>query len=89
MADDKQINTVRRSLKRKLEDSFIVIDSSLSSDEEDSSSSQQQRQEDLLTEIRELIEVLETNSSDRALTKRSIQILSELAKNVLNFEYID
>ncbi|GJX73743.1 ARM repeat protein interacting with ABF2-like protein [Tanacetum coccineum] len=81
MADDKQINTVRRSLKRKLEDSFIVIDSSLSSDEEDSSSSQQQRQEDLLIEIRELIEVLETNSSDRALTKRSIQILSELAKN--------
>ena len=82
MADDKQINTVRRSIKRKLEDSFTVIDSP---DDDSSSSSQQQQDDDLLIEIRELIEVLEINSSDRALTKRSIQILSELAKNGIIF----
>lgn len=75
MAADKQINTVRRSIKRKLDDSFTVIDTS---------SSQQQHDDDLLIKIRELIQVLETNSSDRALIKRSIQILSELAKNGIN-----
>ncbi|PWA58122.1 ARM repeat protein interacting with ABF2 [Artemisia annua] len=86
MADDKQINnTVRRSIKRKLEDSFTVIDSL---DDDSSSSSQQQQDDDLLIEIRELIEVLESNSSDRALTKRSIQILSELAKNEDNVDLL-
>ena len=75
MADDKQINTVRRSIKRKLEDLPII----------DSSSEQQQ--EDLLIGIRELIEVLESNSSDRALIRISIQTLSKLAKKSINLTY--
>ncbi|KAL8224893.1 hypothetical protein R6Q57_017450 [Mikania cordata] len=82
MADDRRsyeqpATSVRRSLKRKLEDEFIV-DSLIVSSEDVS-------QQDLLTTIRAHVDVLRSTFSyieaDRALAKRSIYNLSELAKD--------
>ncbi|KAL8214942.1 hypothetical protein R6Q57_004391 [Mikania cordata] len=70
-------NSVRRSLKRKLEDEFIVDRKITSSDDV--------AQQDLVSEVRAQVEILDSTFSsleaDRALVKRSIHILSELAKN--------
>ncbi|XP_076934594.1 ARM REPEAT PROTEIN INTERACTING WITH ABF2-like [Bidens hawaiensis] len=67
---EQPTNSVRRSLKRKLEDEFI------------SSSSAPQ---DLLSQVRLQVQILDSTLSsaepDRALVKRSIHILSELSKN--------
>ncbi|KAI3506760.1 hypothetical protein L1887_21324 [Cichorium endivia] len=82
MAEDRRrheqpTNSVRRSLKRKLEDEFTV--------DQKFASSEDVSQQDLLSEIRAQVEVLESTFSsieaDRALAKRSVHILSELAKN--------
>ncbi|CAI9262229.1 unnamed protein product [Lactuca saligna] len=76
---EQPTNSVRRSLKRKLEDEFIVDRKITSSDDA--------TQQDLLSEVRAQVKILDytfsSNGSDRALVKRSIHILSELAKNVV------
>ncbi|KAK9067621.1 hypothetical protein SSX86_011732 [Deinandra increscens subsp. villosa] len=88
MADDRRpheqpTNSARRSLKRKLEDELIVDRRIVAS--EDVS------QQDLLTEIRAHVEVLQLSfhsmETDRALAKRSVHSLSELAKDGMNFVY--
>ncbi|XP_076922484.1 ARM REPEAT PROTEIN INTERACTING WITH ABF2-like [Bidens hawaiensis] len=70
---EQPTNSVRRSLKRKLEDEFITSSSSSSAPQ------------DLLSQVRVQVQILESTLSyaeaDRALVKRSIHILSELAKN--------
>ncbi|KAI3829678.1 hypothetical protein L1987_03806 [Smallanthus sonchifolius] len=74
---EQPTNSVRRSLKRKLEDEFIVDRKITSSDDA--------FQQDLASEVRSQVEILDSNFSsleaDRAFVKRSIHILSELAKN--------
>ncbi|KVH94409.1 Armadillo [Cynara cardunculus var. scolymus] len=74
---EQPTNSVRRSLKRKLQD-VLIEDRHICFSEDVS-------QQDLLSEIRAQVEVLELTYSsveaDRALAKRSINILSELAKN--------
>ncbi|KAL4558773.1 hypothetical protein LXL04_036975 [Taraxacum kok-saghyz] len=74
---EQPTNSVRRSLKRKLEEEVIV--------DHDISSSEDVSQQDLLCEIRAQVEVLDSTFSsseaDRAKVKRSVHILSELAKN--------
>ncbi|KVI03944.1 Armadillo [Cynara cardunculus var. scolymus] len=74
---EQPTNSVRRSLKRKLEDEFIVDRKITSSDDA--------AQQDLVSEVRAQVEILDSTFSsaeaDRALVKRSIHILSELAKN--------
>ncbi|KAK9057303.1 hypothetical protein SSX86_022138 [Deinandra increscens subsp. villosa] len=75
---EQPTNSVRRSLKRKLEDEFIA-------DRKITSSDDAAAQQDLASEVRAQVEILDSNFSsveaDRALVKRSIHILSELAKN--------
>lgn len=81
---EQPTNSVRRSLKRKLEDEFIVDRKITSSDDA--------AQQDLVSEVRAQVEILDStfssNESDRALVKRSIHILSELAKNGMNLRLI-
>ncbi|XP_071721363.1 ARM REPEAT PROTEIN INTERACTING WITH ABF2-like [Rutidosis leptorrhynchoides] len=85
---EQPTNSVRRSLKRKLEDEFIIGRTITSSDHHhhhhlhhDVISAQQ----DLVSQVRSQVQILDSNfspeESDRALVKRSIHILSELAKN--------
>ncbi|KAI7736557.1 hypothetical protein M8C21_015790 [Ambrosia artemisiifolia] len=78
---EQPTTSVRRSLKRKLEDEFL-LDRSITTSSDDSSSVVQQ---DLASEVLSQVHILHSTSSssesDRALIKRSIHILSELAKN--------
>lgn len=83
---EQPTNSVRRSLKRKLEDDFI-IDRKLTSSDDFTS------QQDLVSEVRAQVEILDSTfssiESDRALVKRSIHILSELAKNGTVVEFMN
>ncbi|KAL9993842.1 putative chromatin remodeling & transcription regulator BTB-POZ family [Helianthus debilis subsp. tardiflorus] len=76
---EQPTNSVRRSLKRKLEDEFIA-DRNLIASSDDAA------QQDLASHVRAQVQILDSTfsslESDRALVKRSIHILSELAKNV-------
>ncbi|KAJ0946377.1 putative chromatin remodeling & transcription regulator BTB-POZ family [Helianthus annuus] len=75
---EQPTNSVRRSLKRKLEDEFIA-DRNLIASSDDAA------QQDLASHVRAQVQILDSTfsslESDRALVKRSIHILSELAKN--------
>ncbi|MFS7901939.1 hypothetical protein Hanom_Chr01g00005451 [Helianthus anomalus] len=75
---EQPTNSVRRSLKRKLEDEFIV-DRNLIASSDDAA------QQDLASHVRAQVQILDSTfsslESDRAVVKRSIHILSELAKN--------
>ncbi|KAJ0620977.1 putative chromatin remodeling & transcription regulator BTB-POZ family [Helianthus annuus] len=75
---EQPTNSVRRSLKRKLEDEFIA-DRNLIASSDDAA------QQDLASHVRAQVQILDSTfsslESDRAVVKRSIHILSELAKN--------
>ncbi|KAJ0791208.1 putative chromatin remodeling & transcription regulator BTB-POZ family [Helianthus annuus] len=83
---EQPTNSVRRSLKRKLEDEFIA-DRNLIASSDDAA------QQDLASHVRAQVQILDSTfsslESDRALVKRSIHILSELAKNGWERVFVD
>ncbi|KAI7755493.1 hypothetical protein M8C21_031667 [Ambrosia artemisiifolia] len=92
MADDDRrqheqpTNSARRSLKRKLEDELFVDHRRFVALEDDS-------EQDLLTEVRAHVEVLQRDAVssvdvDRVLVKRSVIRLAELAKDEDNVNLI-
>ncbi|KAK1426674.1 hypothetical protein QVD17_15351 [Tagetes erecta] len=74
---EQPTNSARRSLKRKLEEEFTLDPNITSSDDAS--------QQDLVSQVLAQVEIIDSTFSpaeaDRALVKRSVHILSELAKN--------
>ncbi|KAI3676410.1 hypothetical protein L1987_86017 [Smallanthus sonchifolius] len=70
-------NSVRRSLKRKLDDEFTVDRTIKSSDD----ATQQDLASEVLAQVQIIVSTFSPAEADRALVKRSVYIFSELAKN--------
>lgn len=86
---EQPTNSVRRSLKRKLEDEFIITNNITSSSSDDVTVSP-----DLVNQVALQVQILESEQDDeddddyRLVVKDAIRILSDLAKNENNVNLI-